>query len=68
MKKVIFLILAFCLTLTMASCGKTRTVTCDHCGEAITIPDTSNITEEWIVYCKTCELALFGEDGVVQPG
>lgn len=68
MKKWCILFLVVSLLVTMAACGKTKTVTCDHCGEAITLPEDSNITDEWIVYCKECELELFGEDGVVQPG
>lgn len=67
-KKMICLLLALMLMLTLFACGKAKTVTCDHCGAEIALTSDSNITDEWIVYCKDCELELFGEDGVVAPG
>ena len=65
MKKLICLLLALVLVLTLAACGNARTVTCDGCGEEIKVKGNSNITDEWIVYCKTCETELFGEDGLI---
>jgi hypothetical protein len=65
MKKRLCLLLALMLMLTMFACGKAKIVTCDHCGEEIKLPSGSDITDEWIVYCETCELELFGEDGLI---
>jgi hypothetical protein len=67
-KRIICLLLALMLMLTLFACGKAKTVTCDHCGVEIELTRGSNITDEWIVYCRDCELELFGEDGVVVPG
>lgn len=64
-KKIICLLLALVLMLTLIACGKEKVVTCDHCGNQIDLPANSNITDEWIVYCKTCETELFGEDGLI---
>ena len=64
MKKLLCLLLTLILMLTLFACGK-KSVTCDHCGNPIDLPANSNITEDWIVYCKTCELELFGEEGLV---
>ena len=36
-------------------CGKTRIVHCDRCGKEITVPENSNVTEEWILFCEDCE-------------
>ena len=52
--------------MLLGGCKKeTRTVHCDRCGEEIALDADSNITEDWIVFCKTCELEAFGESGVV---
>ncbi len=68
MKKRIPALLALAaLLLGLAACGGTKTVHCDHCGAEIQIPTSSNIEEDWIVYCKTCETELFGDNPVVSP-
>ena len=55
--------------LLLGSCGKeTRTITCDGCGQEITVDAKSNITDEWIVFCQTCEQERFGGTGVVDGG
>ena len=52
MGKIACLVLA--MLLVLAGCGK-RTVTCDGCGKAITVKENSNVTDEWILFCSTCE-------------
>ena len=56
------------LLLTFSGCGEPRTVHCDHCGGEITLEADSNITEDWIVFCKQCEEDLFADNPVVDPG
>ena len=63
--KLKYLIALLFALLMLTACGETKTVTCDGCGKTIEIEANSNITEDWIVYCEDCELALFGEGGVV---
>ena len=54
------------LAMLLPGCAKeARTVTCDGCGEEISLPKDSNITDDWIVFCKTCEQEKFGGTGVV---
>ena len=66
MKRILICILLVSMLLVLAACGKeARTVICDGCGASIAVDADSNITEEWILFCKTCEKELFGEDGVV---
>lgn len=50
-----------------AGCRGTKTVHCDHCGDEIVLSATDKIEEDWIVFCKTCEEELFGENPVVSP-
>lgn len=64
-RNLLCLLLALVLILTLVACGNTKTVTCDHCGKEIALESGSNITDDWIVYCKTCEKELFGEDGLI---
>ncbi len=66
MKNKILLCLLLIPVLLLSGCGKeTRTVTCDGCGEDIVLEADSNITDDWILFCKTCEQELFGGTGVV---
>lgn len=67
-KRIFALILAALLLLSLAACGKTKTVHCDHCGEEIAVNANSNMTDDWIIYCKQCEDKLFGDNPVVSPG
>lgn len=63
MKKLLCLLLVAVMLMSLAGCG--RVVTCDGCGKEVQVKKNSNITDEWIVYCKDCELELFGEDGLI---
>lgn len=66
MRKVLCLLLIVAMVLMMAACGgETRTVTCDGCGTEVRVDADSKITDEWILFCKTCEKELFGEEGIV---
>lgn len=64
-RKVVCFLLALILLTALSGCGKTRSVACDGCGKQILVGAGSDITDEWILYCQTCETELFGEDGLV---
>ena len=64
-RKLLCILLALALLLLGGCAKEKRTVTCDGCGQEITLDANSNITDEWIVFCKTCEQELFGGTGVV---
>lgn len=63
-KRFVCFLLAFLMLSLLAGCA-TRTVHCDACGDEITVEEKSNIEEDWIVFCKTCEEDLFGDNPVV---
>lgn len=63
-RRIVCLLLVLVLVLALVACGS-KTATCDGCGAEIQLEAKSNVTDEWIVYCRTCEVELFGEDGVV---
>ena len=51
----------------LSACGGSvamRTVHCDHCGKEISIPEDSNMTDDWILYCTDCEKEL-GLDNLI---
>jgi len=56
MKKKI-LCLALAMLILLAGCGK-RTVICDGCGKEIQVEESSNVTDEWILFCSDCEKEL----------
>lgn len=68
MKKLALLLALLVLLSALTGCGEPKTVTCDHCGASIELSRNSNITDEWIIFCKTCEEELFGDNPVVSPG
>ena len=67
MKRFALLIALLVLLAVLTGCGEPKTVSCDHCGATIELTKDSNITDEWIVFCKTCEEELFGDNPVVSP-
>ena len=47
---VAILLLAFCIT----SCGEKKELICDSCGKTVEVAADSNMTDEWILFCKEC--------------
>ena len=67
-RKISLLLAAAMLLAVLAGCGATKIVHCDRCGDEIELPAGDKIEEDWIVFCKTCEEELFGDNPVVDPG
>ena len=65
MKKLIVLMLAISMLTFLASCGEKKTLTCDGCGKDVEVEASSNMTDEWTVFCSDCEKDL-GLDTVVK--
>ena len=58
-RKMISLILCLLAALLLLSaCGQSKIVHCDRCGKEIKLSADSNITEDWIVFCKECEAEI----------
>ena len=66
MKKILIALMILLALLTMFGC-KTKTLHCDHCGKEVAVEESSNMEEDWIIYCAACNKALFGEEGLVVP-
>ena len=60
LKKIVLALVILSFVLCTVSCKKeTRQVTCDGCGKLVEIDADSNMTDEWILFCKEC-----GEPGI----
>lgn len=57
-KKSLVLFMTAMLAITLAGCGESKVVHCDHCGAEIKLSGSSNVDEDWTVYCDDCEKEL----------
>ena len=55
MKKILCFVLALAMALAVSGCGKTKTLTCDGCGKTVEVSESSNMTDEWLVFCEDCQ-------------
>ena len=69
MKRGIAVVLIWIIVLTaLSACGKTKILHCDHCGTEVKVKESSNMEEDWIIYCETCNEELFGDDPILGTG
>ena len=67
MKKITAFILTGLLLLSLTSCA-TKVLHCDHCGTEVKVKESSNMEEDWIIYCADCNEKLFGDDPLLGTG
>ena len=65
MKRICVLLLAVLILLSLSSCLKTKTLHCDHCNKEISVKESSNMEEDWTIYCEECNEKLFGADPIL---
>lgn len=65
MKKLLCFLGALSVLLALTGCGKTKLLHCDHCGKEVSVKESSNMEEDWIIYCEECNEELFGDDPVL---
>ena len=69
MKKAIVLTLAVLLALgSLTACDPTKILHCDHCGKEVSVKLSSNMEEDWIIYCAQCNEELFADDPLLGNG
>lgn len=66
MKKTVIAVLLLLLLLCVAGCGS-KVLHCDHCGKEISVKESSNMEEDWIIYCEECNEELFEGDPLLDP-
>ncbi len=64
MKKFTALLMIFAILFAFAGCGKKKVLKCDHCGSDVQVDADSNMNDDWIIYCETCNVK-FGFDTLV---
>lgn len=68
MKKIICLLLVSCVLFLMTGCQKARVLHCDGCGTEVNVKESSNMEEDWIIYCESCNEEFFGDDPILGNG
>ena len=58
MKRILLTVLALALLAMLCGCGKKKILHCDGCGREVRVEASSNMEEDWIVFCKECERDL----------
>lgn len=62
MKKIMCLLFVFAIVLALCGCFRMKTLRCDGCGIEVTVKESSNMTDEWIIYCEECNEKFFGDN------
>lgn len=66
MKKVFLMtMLIGACSFAVVGCGEKKTLHCDCCGSEVVVDGDSNMEEDWIIYCETCNEELFGDDPIL---
>ncbi|MBP3633431.1 MAG: hypothetical protein J6J43_02530 [Oscillospiraceae bacterium] len=66
MKRIAVLLLVLLMLFTMSACGEKRILHCDGCGVECKVDADSNMTEDWLIYCKDCNNEIFADDPDMQ--
>jgi len=66
MKKSIIALFLLFIILFAAGCKK-KILHCDSCNAEISVKESSNMEEDWIIYCAECNEELFGNDPLLNP-
>ncbi len=51
--------------MLLCGCGAKKTLHCDNCGKEVTVSQSSNMEEDWAIYCEECNEELFGDDPIL---
>ena len=62
LKKVLIILSVLALLLSLAACGAAKILTCDGCGAEVKVKESSNMEEDWIIFCDNCNSGFFGDD------
>lgn len=64
MKRIFAAMMAVLLVLALTACG-VKVLHCDACGKEVKVKESSNMEEDWIIYCEQCNEELFGDDPIL---
>ena len=58
MKKIIVLFITAFMLVSLCACGEKKILKCDGCGKDVEVDASSDMTDEWTVFCSDCEKEL----------
>jgi len=65
LKRIIVIVSIAALLISLAACGAVKTMHCDSCGKEVQVKESSNMEEDWIIYCEECNESLFADDPIL---
>lgn len=68
MKKIFCFVLVISVLFVFSGCGKTKVLHCDYCNREITVLESNEMNEDWIIYCEDCNEELFSDDPILGNG
>lgn len=57
-KKTIVITALVCAMLMLGGCEGNKILHCNNCNKELKVRESSNMTEDWTVYCSDCEELL----------
>jgi len=51
LKKIVAIACLAMLLLSLVACGASKILHCDNCGVEVKVKESSNMEEDWIIYC-----------------
>lgn len=55
MKKLLLAITVLALLAGLMGCAGTKILHCDKCNKEVKVSTKSNMDEDWMIYCESCE-------------
>ena len=61
MKKVFVVMIIGLMMFSASGCGKTKVLHCDGCKKEVKVSESSNMEENWSIFCEDCNKDLLDE-------
>ncbi len=61
---ILAVLLMLCSLCLLVGCNEPKILHCDHCGVEVDVGSSSNMEEDWLIYCETCNEELFADNPV----
>ena len=64
-KRILITLILSAMMAAAAGCG-VKTLHCDGCDAEVFVKKSSNMDEDWIIFCKDCEVDLISTDPLIE--
>lgn len=65
MKKTVLVFMVISLCFAVTGCAGTKVLHCDNCQNEVQVKESSNMEEDWTIYCAQCNEELFGDHPIL---